>query len=61
LKPNRNGVWKSRVFPGLWIDGPALLAHDAARLLATAQQGLATPEHAAFARRLKDKRERKSQ
>jgi Uma2 family endonuclease len=55
LKPDRGGVWKSRVFPGLWVDGPALLAHDSARLLATAQQGLATPEHAAFARRLGEK------
>jgi hypothetical protein len=52
LKPDRDGVWKSRVFPGLWLDGPALLARDSAKLLATAQQGLATPEHGAFARRL---------
>jgi Uma2 family endonuclease len=55
LKPDRNGVWKSRIFPGLWLDGPALLARDAARLGVTAQQGLATPEHAAFARRLAKK------
>jgi hypothetical protein len=55
LKADRNGVWKSRVFPGLWLDGPALLARDSARLLATVQQGLATPEHAAFARRLEEK------
>jgi Uma2 family endonuclease len=55
LKPDRNGVWKSRVFPGLWLDGPALLARDSAKLLATAQQGLATPEHAAFVQRLEKK------
>jgi Uma2 family endonuclease len=54
LKADRAGVWKSRVFPGLWLDGPALLARDSARLLATAQKGLATPEHAAFVRRLEE-------
>ncbi len=51
-KPDRNGLWKSRVFPGLWIDGPALVARDTSRLIAAVQQGLATPEHAAFVRRL---------
>jgi Uma2 family endonuclease len=56
LKADRNGVWKSRIFPGLWLDGPALLAHDSARLLATAQQGLASPEHEAFLRQLAEKR-----
>jgi Putative restriction endonuclease len=55
LKPDPNGVWKSRVFPGLWLDGPALLARDSARLMEVVQQGLATPEHAAFARRLQEK------
>jgi Uma2 family endonuclease len=55
LKADRSGVFKSRVFPGLWLDGPALLARDSARLMATAQQGLATQEHAAFALRLQGK------
>jgi Uma2 family endonuclease len=53
LRPDRNGVWRSRVYPGLWIDEPALLARDSARLIATLQQGLATPEHAAFVERLR--------
>ncbi len=55
LRPGRQGVWKSRVFPGLWLDGPALLARDSARLMAAVQRGLATPEHAEFARRLAEK------
>ena len=25
LKPDGNGVFKSRIFPGLWIDGPNLI------------------------------------
>jgi Uma2 family endonuclease len=56
LKANRQGVWKSRVFPGLWLDGPALIARDSTRLIATAQKGIATPEHAAFVRRLESAR-----
>jgi Uma2 family endonuclease len=56
LKPDRNGLWKSRIFPGLWLDGPALLARDSSRLIAAVQQGLATPEHAAFVRRLEARR-----
>src|SRR5262245_59288534 len=34
LRPDRAGVWKSRVFPGLWLDGPAFIARDPARLIA---------------------------
>jgi Uma2 family endonuclease len=50
--PDRQGVWKSRVFPGLWIDGPGLLAGDTTRLRRTLELGLATPQHAAFVKRL---------
>ena len=56
LKGTREGLWKSRVFPGLWLDGPALIARDSARLVACVQQGLATAEHAAFVRRLEERR-----
>lgn len=52
LKPDREGLWKSRVFPGLWLDGPALLARDTARLVAGLQKGLASSEHAAFVGKL---------
>lgn len=47
-----DGIWRSRVFPGLWLNGPALLAGSLAEVLATLQQGLQTPEHAAFAKQL---------
>src|SRR5262249_42609424 len=53
FKPDRQEIWKSRVFPGLWIDGPALVAEDMARLEATAGRGLASPEHAAFVEKLR--------
>jgi Uma2 family endonuclease len=52
LRPNRRGVWRSKVFPGLWLDGPALLARDSARLTAGVQRGLASRAHAAFVKRL---------
>ena len=32
LRPTRQGIYRSRVFPGLWIDGPALLAGNGPRL-----------------------------
>jgi Uma2 family endonuclease len=49
---NRRGIARSRVFPGLWLDVPALLARKSARLIATLQRGLASREHAAFVKRL---------
>lgn len=45
---NGEGLLCSAVFPGLWLDVPALLRGDAAAVLATVQRGLATPEHQAF-------------
>lgn len=48
LAPEADDVVKSRVFPGLWLDVPALLRGDAAAVLARLRDGLATPEHAAF-------------
>jgi Uma2 family endonuclease len=51
-----DGVYRSALFPGLWLDGPALLAEDMARVLATLQQGLNSPEHAAFVEQLARRR-----
>jgi Uma2 family endonuclease len=50
--PDADGIFRIRTFPGLWIHGEALLARDYPRLMAALEQGLATPEHAAFVRRL---------
>lgn len=52
LKPDANGISRSRIFPGLWINGPALVERNTRALTATVQQGLASPEHAAFVRKL---------
>jgi Uma2 family endonuclease len=48
-----DGVQRSAVFPGLWLDVEALLAGDLARVLAVLQDGLKSPEHAKFVTRLK--------
>jgi Uma2 family endonuclease len=50
------GVYQSSAFPGLWIDGDALLARDYGRLTRVLNEGLASPEHAAFVRKLGSKR-----
>jgi Uma2 family endonuclease len=52
VRPDDAVVYRSRVFPGLWIDGPALLARERSRVLTVLRAGLAAPEHAAFVRRL---------
>lgn len=57
LRPRR-GTYRSRAFPGLWVNGPALLAGDSARLIQTLQEGTATPAHARFVTRLARARQR---
>lgn len=52
LSRGPDGIFRSEVFPGLWLDPAALIAGDLARVLAVVQQGAALPEHAAFVRRL---------
>jgi Uma2 family endonuclease len=49
--PDAQGVFRSAIFPGLWLDRPALLRGNMAAVLATLNLGLASPEHAALASR----------
>jgi hypothetical protein len=60
LAPNESGVLKSRVFPGLWLNGPALLAGDLASVVQTLQAGIASPEHQQFAAELRGRIESSS-
>ena len=48
-----DGVFRSRAFPGLWIDSAAAVAGDARKLLATLRRGLKSAEHRAFVKELK--------
>ncbi len=52
LTPDAAGTYRSEVFPGLWLDAAALVRGDVGRVLSVLQQGLASPEHAAFVARL---------
>jgi Uma2 family endonuclease len=52
LRPDKNGVWKSKVFPGFWLDEPALHLQDSNQLFATMQKGIESPEHAEFVAKL---------
>jgi Uma2 family endonuclease len=60
LRP-RQGIYRSRVFPGLWIDGAALLAGDGPRLTEVVRQGTDSRAHAAFVSRLAREHRRLSQ
>jgi len=46
------GLYRSEVFPGLWLDPTALVGGDTTTVSAAIQRGLASPEHAAFVARL---------
>jgi Uma2 family endonuclease len=52
LLPAADGILRSAVFPGLWLDPAALVRGEKARIKAVLQQGLDSPEHAAFVARL---------
>jgi Uma2 family endonuclease len=52
FRPGPDGIFRSEVFPGLWLDPTALLQQNRARMREVLDLGLATPEHAAFVARL---------
>jgi Uma2 family endonuclease len=52
IAAEEEGVFRSRVFPGLWLDPAPLSAGDLQSLAATVQRGIATPEHTEFVDRL---------
>ncbi len=53
LQPGPDGLYRSEVFPGLWLDKAALLGGDLAAVLRQVQNGTTSPEHAAFVAQLK--------
>jgi hypothetical protein len=60
IRPDARGIYRSQVFPGLWLDGSALLARDLRRLTLVARQGRASRAHAAFVRRLEAVRRKRA-
>jgi Uma2 family endonuclease len=52
IRPDRDGIARSRVFPGLWVDIPRLLARDGRLLIKCIEEGTASRPHATFVKRL---------
>lgn len=50
-----DGVYRSEVFPGLWLDAAALLRGDLLRVFQVVQEGLAGGDYKAFVARLREK------
>ncbi len=50
--PDGDGIYRSKVFPGLWLDPIALLSGNTRRLREIVDLGVATADHAAFVRKL---------
>ncbi len=55
LEPDEKGILCSETFPGLWLSAATLWSGDLATMLMVLQQGLASPEHAAFGEQLQRK------
>jgi Uma2 family endonuclease len=56
VEADASGLFKSAVFPGLWLDAPALLRLDVRQVMATLQHEVETPEHTAFVQQLQARR-----
>jgi len=56
LDSNLQGIIKSEVFPGLWLDKQALLAGNLTTVIEIVQQGLTTIEHQNFVQQLSDRK-----
>lgn len=52
LVKGEDGIYRSEVFPGLWLDPRALLDLNGHRIRELVQQGVASDEHAAFVQKL---------
>ena len=52
MPPSADGILRSTVFPGLWLDPNALVRGEKTRVKAILQQGLDSAEHADFVVRL---------
>jgi Uma2 family endonuclease len=54
IMADAQGILRSNLFPGLWLDPAKFWAADLAGLIATLQAGLTSPEHAAFVAKLRE-------
>jgi Uma2 family endonuclease len=56
LTADADGLWRSRAFPRLWLDGMALLAGNLRQVLDRLQDGLRSAEHDQFVAQLAARR-----
>jgi len=56
MPPSPQGIYKSRVFPGLWLDSSAFWRGDRERLAEVLEEGLRSEEHARFVEKLRRNR-----
>jgi Uma2 family endonuclease len=52
LARTKDCIYKSKVFPGLWLDPEAMVAENLTRAVEILQQGIAAPEHQRFVAKL---------
>ena len=53
-----DGIYKSEVFPGLWLDAVSLINGELLKVHEVLNRGLASSEHAAFAEELNQRAKR---
>jgi Uma2 family endonuclease len=56
LAMTKGGLYKSKVFPGLWLDPNAMTAGDLIKVLGVVQKGVASAEHRRFVEKLRSKK-----
>jgi Uma2 family endonuclease len=56
LATEKEGLIKSKILPGLWLDARALITADAERLYQGTHEGLASAEHKRFVDKLRKKK-----
>jgi Uma2 family endonuclease len=60
LQTDSAGVYRSQVFAGLWLDAAAMTRGDMAAVLQKLQEGIQSPEHAAFVMKLREEHSKRS-
>ncbi len=55
IPPDLDGLYRSKAFPGLWLDPSAMIADDCPAIAIALERGLASEEHAAFVASMKDR------
>ena len=52
----KDGLYKSKTFPGLWLDVAAMISGNLAKVIEVVQKGISSPDHKRFVAKLKAKK-----